>query len=550
MSKRSASLAASPPTPNPWLWAALLPLFAWVAWLYWPVTSGDFVADDYVFLATARMVDAPWAAFWQSHFYEPYYFRPIGVIAWWVCGALFGLDYAAHSLVNLGLHLLNAALLFALLRALALRPSAVIAGVSLFALGPVTLAATLWPSNRFDLLACGFLLAQAIAMIRALHGSASALGFAMLAALAACWSKELAYPVATTLACLALAASGASWNRRICLFAALGLAIGSAFLMRHLVVADAYALAGAGPVALVTEGSATLISLLPRLTALAAGDVGALIIALGLFGAFLLALASARGNTHSARLGGKTWAALLVLLAAFIVQTPLAQNFALMLDGSAFGTVTFARFYYAPWLAASVVVALVLGQARRGNWVAFLAMGATIASAAMQPSLPESFARWTRETIKPMAVAATEIVDVTVSREGAVDGCAFVLLGTQAQHPFFRMFSDVTVKARSAQLQKTRNCLVMTESTPWLFALPADAPTVAPTAFSLRQIPGSNGATKPDSVWSSIRYRYRLPPNEVASLSAARFFDWREGKFVEVTDQVRRGERKLTLHDW
>ena len=44
------------------------------------MTRGDFVIDDYVFIATARMVEAPWAAFWQSHFYEPFYFRPIGVL--------------------------------------------------------------------------------------------------------------------------------------------------------------------------------------------------------------------------------------------------------------------------------------------------------------------------------------------------------------------------------------------------------------------------------------------------------------------------------------
>ena len=202
---------------SPFAWLVLLPLFALLAWFYLPVTRADFVADDYVFLATSRMVDAPLAAFWQNHFYEPYYFRPIGVLSWWLATDLFGLDYASHSLINLFLHMANAGLLLWLLRALAVRTSAAIAGVVLFALGPFSLATILWPSNRFDLLACGFLLMQAVATVRSLQGNMLVVPLAMLAAVAACWSKELAYPVATVMALLVLAASDASWKRRLLL---------------------------------------------------------------------------------------------------------------------------------------------------------------------------------------------------------------------------------------------------------------------------------------------------------------------------------------------
>jgi hypothetical protein len=63
-------------------------------------------------------------------------------------------------------------------------------------------------------------------------------------------------------------------------------------------------------------------------------------------------------------------------------------------------------------------------------------------------------------------------------------------------------------------------------------------------------VPGADGQPKPDSTWSSIRYRYRLPAKDVASLTGARFFDWRGDKFVEVTEEVQRGTRKVTPHDW
>ena len=136
----------------------LVAVLGLMAWAYWPVTRGDFVIDDYVFIATARMVEAPWAAFWQSHFYEPFYFRPIGVVSWWVAQRAFGLDYLPHALINLALHGINVLLLVVLLRSLAVRGWALLAGAALFALAPFSLGPALWPSNRFDLLATGFLL--------------------------------------------------------------------------------------------------------------------------------------------------------------------------------------------------------------------------------------------------------------------------------------------------------------------------------------------------------------------------------------------------------
>ena len=87
----------------------------------------------------------------------------------------------------------------------------------------------------------------------------------------------------------------------------------------------------------------------------------------------------------------------------------------------------------------------------------------------------------------------------------------------------------------------------MTESTPWLFAFPT---TLTPIDLPLRPVPAANGSATPDSIWSSIRYRYRLPTLDLAALPGARFFDWRGDQFVEVTDDVRRGERKVKSQDW
>lgn len=526
-------------------WWLLLPIWATLAWYFLPVLRADFVADDYVFIATARMVDAPLNAFWQSHFYEPYYFRPLGVLSWWVATRVFGLDYASHSLINLLLHGLNVGLLCWLLRTLRLRTVAVIAGATLFAFAPFTLATVLWPSNRFDLLACGFLLLQAIATVRALQGGALAPLLAMIAALAACWSKELAYPVATLFACAVLFVREVSWQRRFVLFAGMGLAITVAFVVRHVTVSGAYALAGAGLAAQVRDGALTLLASAPRLVALVTGGELASGVAIVLAVASGLALVWSRRD--AGEFNGLLGVALLVSAAAIIVQTPLAKPFSAMLDGGAFGTITYARFYYAPWLAICVVIALLVTRARLGVLAMLIATAVSVSAVVAARSLPVAFADWTRNEVRPLSVLATRTVEAGVSAGASADPCVFVLLGAQAKHPYFRMFSDVTVKARTAQPDRVWRCFVMTESTPWLFAFRDGVPL---SELPLRPIVNPDGAQKPDSAWGGIRYRYRLPAVDLAGLPGARFFDWRDGEFVEVTEAVRAGQRKLVAKDW
>ena len=524
-------------------WFVLLPLLLLLAWIFLPVTRGDFVADDYVFLATARMVDAPLAAFWQSHFYEPNYFRPVGVLSWWVAMRLFGLDYASHSFINFFLHFANAGLLFWLLRALALRANPVAAGVALFALGPFALATILWPSNRFDLLAVGFLLVQAIAMVRALQGNALAFAFAMLAALGACWSKESAYAISTMMCLVALAAGGVSWRLRGMLFALLGATIGGAFFWRHRIVTDAYAIASADPVGQVVDGVRAMVLSLPKLTGLIIGESMLPWLGWGLFGAVLSSLVWARRDVGASGVSRwKLFGALLVALAAFVIQAPAAKLFAPMLDGGAFGTVTFARFYYVPWATVSVILALILARGQLGAIASLGVMGLMIVVGLAARPLAESYTEWTRQEIRPIAVGATRLVDAASDAP-----CVYVLLGTQNKHPFFRMFSDVTVKARTATSDKTWRCHIMTESTPWLFAFPAG---VTPRPLPLREITDAAGNAKPDSFWGGIRYRYRLPSVDLAVLPGARYFDWRGGQFVDMTEDVRSGARTVVSQEW
>jgi hypothetical protein len=534
---------------------ALVVLLALMAWAYWPATAADFVIDDYVFIATSRMVDNPLPAFWQSHFYEPYYFRPLGLISWWVATRAYAFDYQAHSVINLAIHALSVCSLSVLLRMLGATRLPIFAAAALFALMPFSLATTMWPSNRFDLLAVLFLFLLAISVLRVLRGAAIG-GWVLVAlcALAACWSKELAYPIATVIAFFALFSVGAPMQRRLSVFALLGAVIAFAFFWRQAMLELPYAAAGGDVVVSMTKGVAAWTQSLPAFVAHAVGaSSSAVWIVAGVVVASLVFRArSARrrfaANSEAverAQVRGN-WliaAASLTLLVACAVQMPLAHVFTNMLDGGAFGTLTYARFYYAPMAVFAALTGLTLSSSRFPKIGALVVVFfAVVTGLALHP-LGQAYANWTQKEVRPVSLAAAALADA----QPTGSPCVLVLLGTQTVHPYFRMFSDVTVKALTEKPEQTWRCQVMSESTPWIFAFPE---SVNPLPLQLPKVGGDGATAKPDSQWGGIRYRYRLAPANAAALPDARFYDWQGGKFVEVTEQVRSGARVVKFHGW
>ncbi len=541
---------------------------------FWPVRSGDFVIDDYVFLAQSRLIEAPLAAFWSSHFYEPIYFRPIGIVIWWLATEAFGLDYARHSMINLGLHVINILLLHALLAQLGVKPMARLVGVAAFALLPFTVAATLWPSNRFDLLAVGFLLGLAIAVLRFLQtGRWPWLLLAALLSITACLGKEIAFPVATTIACLGLAARSISWARRMTVFAVLGFSISLTFLYRHFMLASPYAVGGNNLLGRMASGVRTWFESMPELARAAvieptipavsvvAWSVVLVVLTLAMIGVLARwrpgrikarrlegSLRDEQGPWHAHVLG----AVMVVAGITILFQAPLTWNFREMLSADTLGTVTFARFYYLPMAALAAALAIALMRIRYVTTVSLAMVVATMALAIEQRDLAKRFAAWTDEEIRPMAVAAAETVDQvsgeTLDRNVTEDQpCVVVLLDTQKDHPWFRMFSDVTVKARASH-EPTWQCYVMTETTPWLFISPQDEPL--PEVGLSKIAVDSIGTPLEDSMWGGVRYRYRQSPEGPRSLPEARYFAWQDDRFIEVTDEVHGGARTVEFHHW
>lgn len=529
-------------------WPALAVLLALTGWALLPSLRGEFVTDDYVFLATSRMVNAPWQAFWQRHFYEPLYFRPVGLVVWWLTERSFGLSYAWHAAFNATLHLANVALLWMVLRRFTSGVAARAVGVGWFALGPLSFPAVLWLSDRFDLLAVFFLLVMLLTALSTGRTARAAVVF--LAALAACWSKEWAFA-----ACLAvmLGFAWAGWRTRssrcIAITGALFAAIALAWLVRISVLdgtatslmADALSVGGVGVGALAWATAGGRIA-----KALGAG--GSAVIFAGVCACSLVLVIAPKAGIR--RRGFILIALTMVLFVAMALpQTVTVSGYIGLIDSGIFGAATTARFFYGPMLALSAVAAFALSSAGRNSpirWFAISVSGACVLAFAIQANLAATeFSAWTNREIAPFSIAATATTDA-IAKEGG-EPCVVVFLGTQTQHPYFRMFSDVTVKARTATPDKTWACHVMTESTPWLFAFPSH---VQPTTLPLREVPYVGNQAKPDSSWSSVRYRYRLPASDLAALPNAHFFQWQTDRFVDITEGVRRGHRTVKSQDW
>ncbi len=524
-------------------------LLALTAWALLPSLHGEFVTDDYVFLATSRMVDAPWQAFWQRHFYEPLYFRPVGLVVWWLTERCFGLNYGWHAAFNAALHLTNVALLWMLLRRVASGGVAQVIGVGWFALGPLSFPAVLWLSDRFDLLAVLFLLVMLLAALCTRRVARTGV-VVFVAGLAACWSKEWAFA-----GCFAvlLGLAWAGWRTRVSRFTVAAAALLAAMAVAGVVRVSV--LDGTATSLVTSAFSVGGLSVSMLAWATAGGRIVAALGAAWCAAIFAGVCACSLGllvasNVAITRRALSLIALLMALFVAIAVpQTLTVSGYIALIDSGIFGAATTARFFYGPMAAVSAVAALALSSTGRNGkirWFANAVGAACVVAFAIKAHVAASeFSAWTSREIAPFSIAATAATDAMAKVGG--ESCVVVFLGTQTQHPYFRMFSDVTVKARTTMSEKTWACHVMTESTPWLFAFPS---SIAPANLPLRNVPYIDNQPKPDSSWSSIRYRYRLPANDLTTLPNAHFFDWQTGRFVDVTEAVRRGDRTVKSQDW
>jgi hypothetical protein len=524
-----------------------------LAWSYWPTTAGYFMTDDFVFIAQSRMVTSPLSAFWTHHFYEPVYFRPLGILSWWLATHFFFLDYRAHSAINLVLHGINVTLVAILLLRTTNHRAASLAAAAIFAFFPLSVISIMHPSNRFDLLATTFLLALCLSSLSALRtGRISMLALAFLTTLAACASKELAYPVATFVALACLFAWELPLRSRATLFLVIGTAVFASFVWRNVLLPVPYLFGESNTLnTLATSAGAWCESALRVLASSFPRESGwrAFIAVL----AIVTLLASVIGGLTIIRSAPRErWIVAMFCFAVFvsiIPQLPPARIFTSIVDGTVFGSAVYSRFYYAPTASVALLIGYLISRAQHANVFA-----ATVTLISCSLSIPisdlgRSYAMWTQKEMRTMVESATRVVEQHVSNlKQQTSPCIVSLLGTQTRHPWFRQFSDVAVKAVTALPDDVWQCHVLTESTPWLFISRENRPLpeIGLPALTF----DAKGSIKPDYAWGGVRYRYRLIVDNFSLLPRTQFYDWTGTEFTDVTVKVETGELMVRPHGW
>lgn len=196
---------------RPWgaaLVAALLIALFWVA--NRGAYHGYFQDDDLDTLSWAISGSVRdflyWLAIPRFHLYN---FRPVGAFYYLGFGRMFGLDFPPYVAALQTIHVLNAGLLFTLLRRLRLEPFAALAGTLFFALHSATLEAYWKPMYIFDAACCMFGL---LTLLLYLRGN-------WLLALGTFWlaykSKEIAVMLPLVLAAYEWWLGGRRWKRLI-----------------------------------------------------------------------------------------------------------------------------------------------------------------------------------------------------------------------------------------------------------------------------------------------------------------------------------------------
>jgi len=210
-----AALVSTGGTTSFWIrhWnKALLALTGLLAiFCYAPALRAYFVQDDFVLLAIARQLHQPLLLFFHDHFPGSLYFRPLGLLAWWLSAAAFDNAPRGHYAMNLLLHLGTVAALYTLLQRLRRDAPLNTVWTAAYAVHPLAIGTSLWLSDRFDLIATAFSLLALSAAIGYVQRPAPRRLLSVLACiLLAFMAKEIAI-VGALAVCALIALPNRAW---------------------------------------------------------------------------------------------------------------------------------------------------------------------------------------------------------------------------------------------------------------------------------------------------------------------------------------------------
>ncbi len=544
---------------------ALIAIAAASLAVYWPVLGAYYFLDDFAFIALARYSDQPLLYYVASHFPGGQFYRPTGVLFWWLTVAA---DLSAHSqfIVNWGLLLTAGFLLTHLLRRLGIRLGIALAAGALFVLHPVAVMTASWLSNRFDLLVTiGLLLALIGAVAWRQCGGRAPLLLVGAGTFLAVTTKELGFMLPPLLWLLLWRSSWTSsgmrtrsdfWRRCLAPPVLVALVIAApVFVVRWLLLDGTdRVLYPEGVVAALAAGSSVWIRRLPDFLFLN----GALFWLSAL--AVLAAVLFARFR-HGVTAGTAPMAVgVIIAVLAMMMQSPTVSQSAVALPGATTfnGNAYFAaRFYYLAWIGLLIAVAgavecLLTAAVSLKGAAAGLLLGAGLCvfwgwHAHAQGRLWAAESSSTRAVIEAAASAA--------ARSGyggdGDDGCRLYFTGTTGLTTAFWPYADVAVKAVAPLRDAMRlgGCFISTENTPWFHIL--HGPKAVEPGGALQPI-CHFGRVLPAQRIGGATFHYLAFPHGETVLSpspADRVFryDARAARFDEMTDEVASGAVTVPL---
>ncbi|MBS0584131.1 MAG: hypothetical protein JSS42_13620 [Proteobacteria bacterium] len=540
--------------PLRWRIAGLLIALALGAWCYAPGLQAFFAQDDFAFLAFVRLLHQPWLLFTHNHFPDYAYFRPLGVLLWWLVAAIAADAAWPQYALNLVLHLGCVAALYTLLQRLRHDAPLNAAWAALYAAHPLAIGTALWLSDRFDLLATLFsLLAVSAALAYAAHARAATLFGLLGALLAALLGKELSVVgVAAAFAAIAIAPRARLDAKRRTIALAAITALTFAWLAwRHAMLTTSF---GGG-----THLPATAAFATGTWNWLRAGAVylfadpraqrwACVLVALAvvLWGAAAL-LARRETTASSPRL--HVAAALLVLiLLPGLVQAPVAARHLAAGIGSDlffFNLIVPSRFFHLGLAGLICGLALITTPQRataRSPALRLSVTGILLALLALVPlsrQIAGDYAAGTDRQAAAFAAAEAALARAALPAHG----CQVYFLHTSALWGFTGL-SDSIAKGLAAQPERLAHCLVSTEQPAWTYFVrkgsvqaddyrPLHPLEVAGKPFPVLEI----GDT--EALYFTLGEDLRAAPP-----AGAIFLEYRDGAFVDVSAAVRSGELK------
>ncbi len=556
---------------------------AWTLFVYWPFFEGYYFLDDYAFITIARYTDNPVLYFSETHFPGGLFYRPAGMLLWWLIGAIdpgMQTQFVANWLL-----LVAAATLFlaVLIKAgLPRWPSLIVA--LLFCTHPVSTMTAGWLSNRFDLLASLGMFLALLGALRWFKGSADRRALMLVACgtLVAVTSKETG--LITPLVILVLALSSGDPRVRYWPLWISGFVAAMYLLVRQALTtgADSLLLQEGAAHALVQGVRVWLVRapefLLRTPEAGSTVALALLFVAVLLFCAALLRLTLSRGTDVLRKQSGAVvfLLGLVIVATTIVIQFPSVSNSILAKhDANEFDSDHYlaARFFYFGLIGALMMLAgsvsMAIDWARLRNIATGRTGGVARMTAAMAVMLllwfhgdrsREQGIRWVQLSGGNNAVvarAAAEAISMRVPENPENrEACRFYLLGTQDFAPTFWFFSDTAVKASVSSkvaLQLGR-CMISTESTPWyhvLRAAPAGSPAELPQTGPLLRTCSDGVPIKPQA-FATVEIHFMSYPHSGAILRPASgdrvlSYDIERSQFVDVTDQVAAGDRQVKL---